>query len=709
MKDSGFRFNSKPGFASFPCDENRQSRPRLAGAQAMDSFVIHHLTDIHIGPMQYAPSVHEWIKKYRTDLKPGKWNVSRYIQHLKKQKDPKGLPDLVVISGDLTSVASDAEMDEATAAIQEVVEELKKKPSDWRPAFTTPPFPPFVVIVPGNHDLRWTEQTQEDKRKPFAKLADILCGNGEVLSSTYAFRRGPAFFDFGNRANICLYLLDSTSLGGIFKPDFQEASEKIAQAQQSFDALLTNVRNSSTFPNEVVEAFKEAKDLIEKHSRIDPGAVDPDAQEAMKQRLIDPALNGRLKIAVLHHNPTTDPSDAMDAFDVMLYAGKLKQALAASGVDLVLYGHRHTFYCSRETFPSYGSPPQAQLKDGMLFIGGDSLGCKPEGPFVEISLGNLPAHQTSVPACLLSVHKWAWNESKQAYEGEEKPAARSILSTPIYSSLDLVARNIGRVKPFLDDENDISNAIATVLPPIEQLRARIVDWSDGTTDWIEAFHEDIVDYHGIYATDLSYERSSTKNVRFLTYVRRQFVERLKRLRARKDKVLSFSPPVHAAINKNNWHPSLLLYSNDKIVSGQSPLDWNCEVVRILIRPFKTLTASDAELIYNLDFEHRIAAIPLFIIDEKVLSDEHIVDIAVAKNQHGEIIKSFQYNPARKLVEITSNKIGKGLYDRFVELLANDDLMTVEQFIHKECAKLLPQKLMYDQFSEAPTTLLTTPD
>ena len=64
---------------------------------------IHHLTDIHVGPLHH--TVSHKIPFVPSDAK-GYQHLDYYLAHL-RARSPSDLPDLVIISGDLTSYAAE--------------------------------------------------------------------------------------------------------------------------------------------------------------------------------------------------------------------------------------------------------------------------------------------------------------------------------------------------------------------------------------------------------------------------------------------------------------------------------------------------------------------------------------------------------------------------------------------------------------------------
>ena len=191
-------------------------------------------------------------------------------RHLDFDRDK--IPDLVVISGDLTSYGAQKEMDVATDVIEQIVDCLKNKDPKWRKKAITGPKPPYVIMVPGNHDLEWTKDTPARKIESFAYMADRLCMHGDVLSSNYHTpKKHEVFCDFGDEANLFVYLLDSTCLGGIDDPVLKKIYKDIATFQE-------DLGRGGRSENEL----RSALDELQKATRKDPGYVTEEALLRMR-------------------------------------------------------------------------------------------------------------------------------------------------------------------------------------------------------------------------------------------------------------------------------------------------------------------------------------------------------------------------------------------------------------------------------------------
>jgi 3',5'-cyclic AMP phosphodiesterase CpdA len=66
---------------------------------------IHHITDLHVGPLHASARRPSFLARDKDKVQSDE--IARYLRYLAHHKDK--LPDFVVISGDLTSYASESE------------------------------------------------------------------------------------------------------------------------------------------------------------------------------------------------------------------------------------------------------------------------------------------------------------------------------------------------------------------------------------------------------------------------------------------------------------------------------------------------------------------------------------------------------------------------------------------------------------------------
>jgi ubiquinone/menaquinone biosynthesis C-methylase UbiE/3',5'-cyclic AMP phosphodiesterase CpdA len=622
------------------------------------NFTIHHLSDIHFGSSHYRPG-----SKSNVIPTPEHRNASAYLNHLTSLRAPS-FPDLIIISGDLTTIATEEEMDAAFDFLQSIVNLLVQHHG----VSSTSPVP-RLLIVPGNHDVDWLKDTPMDRHKRYSRRADGIYPSGYIVSSMYHNIKRDPWFDFGDDPNLFVCLLNSTHYGGAKDPVLAKVYEHIRAAAGTMglddDALVAFRREVQRDPGFVLEN--------EIHNVVAAAGAVP---------------SGRVKIAVVHHNPNHVPTDDVEAYDTIVNAGRLKTALLQSGFDLVLHGHRHVFHCSLESHPS--SPFNSHY---CFFVGADSLGCKEQAPFLEIKISEPPKQSDSGGA----------EVGFAVREFELSPAAG-------YSPVVKFSSNFARQRGFDPADAYIKvsadmdprlrtrarNIVTTLLPRLQTMQSGLMDWK-GDSAWIRLFHFQLHLYHQIFATDI-YKRDNVGNSSFHRYLREQYTERLKRMRDRAGKVLRYSPDVIRAAVRTQWQPNPLFWPDYEMQKAEKTVAAGLEVVRILI---VDRTRIDELELRNLDFDHAMCAIPLFVIDARDLPPEMLIDFAIGMNGSGVPIKACAYDAAMGQVTEQQSLRAYDLLNVFEKLLAHKSLSTVERFLGAQpmLQSLRDNAILADQYAK----------
>ncbi len=230
----------------------------------------------------------------------------------------------------------------------------------------------------------------------------------------------------------------------------------------------------------------------------------------------------------------------------------------------------------------------------------------------------------------------------------------------------------------LADRQNLLESISRIQPQLQELQSKLVDWGEKSDEWIKKFNYQLYKYSDIYATDY-YPRSSLGSPRFNKYLRKQYVARLERIKLKPDHCFRFSQPVFDAIKRTNWHPDHVMWEDYEMKRITHSSQEHLEIVRILIRPKDTVQARRE--LENLDFDHRIFAIPLFVLDCQQLEPEKRVDFAIGFDEYGEIIKSCEFMGIGRGVEEVDPR-GRGLELKviFDKMLSDGTLKTVNDFI-----------------------------
>ncbi len=619
---------------------------------------IHHLTDVHIGPLHYS-------YENKLNIVPVEHfvNLPKYREFL-SEMPLDDLPDIVVISGDLTSYASDDEFDLAVKWISDLVEIMKKKKSSWREAERNSP---YIFIVPGNHDLDWSEDSYATKIKRYCRSSDILCNENNVLSACYgAHKNNPVYYDFSS-LNIFFYLFNSTPLGGTDEPVIKEVIEEIN------DKIINAYHDTLNAKNE--EIIK-AVNRLNKYVKQDPGYVSKDSLKEM-ENVLRSIPKERIKIGVMHHNLTSVPSDDVEIFDTIVNAGIVKDYLIRNEFDIVLNGHRHFWHAVREIHLAH-----PKNKQGLLIVSGDTFGCRSEAPYNEISISSpIEAHRRGKPSALLTIKKV--NYVTNHYTAENVPSVQEAVDKSLYDEIFTIMKSFCSEYDHGSASRD--ELISKCKDHIERTHgiwSDRLDWSD-KTQWIRDFHIQLYNYGYIFATDI-FKRSSLRNARYYLYLLEQINERLKRIVAgeNNDKTLYYTSNVYDAIIRTGWRPNGHIWKDYNISKGELN-KCDLQIVRILVRP-TDLPSYEKSMLKVLDFIHQICGIPLFVLNIETIDKKVIKDYACGYDHDGEPLKCYEYDEANSTVEEVDISPQGRRRDQMKDVgdvvLSNKKLKTVEQFL-----------------------------
>jgi 3',5'-cyclic AMP phosphodiesterase CpdA len=197
----------------------------------MSRLIIDHLSDLHVGELHCAAEIRVSVAEQPKEPR----NLALYRSHLDTIPS-SDLPDLVVMSGDLTTFATEMEMWTIHGEIVSLVKILKRKETSWRKAENLP----YVLIVPGNHDLDWKAGEYAEKIKRFSKMSSDLHRMGGVLSAIYDSTSPNDFhnyYDFGDECNLFVYLFNTTSIGGTIDP-------RLTSIHAKFKEIHDNLANT---------------------------------------------------------------------------------------------------------------------------------------------------------------------------------------------------------------------------------------------------------------------------------------------------------------------------------------------------------------------------------------------------------------------------------------------------------------------------------
>lgn len=255
---------------------------------------VHHVSDVHVGPKAAQGMDAKISGPLALAADPGTVREG-YLQHLQQLQAEGRAPHLLVISGDLTEHAADEQLRDAQAWIERARTLLADDPQlDEKER---------VLLVGGNHDVRWSEALRRDpqaRHHPFGAIfADYHHPRLEQKPELRSVARA-GYPDFG----VEFLLLGSAELGGEY------------DAEQSL--------------------------------RDDPGLVHQDALN----RVAAHRWAEQVRIAVLHHPVSPLPTVLeLARYAGLINAGALKDRLLSCGFHLVLHGHAHSGCFAVEQWP----------------------------------------------------------------------------------------------------------------------------------------------------------------------------------------------------------------------------------------------------------------------------------------------------------------------------------------------------------------------
>jgi 3',5'-cyclic AMP phosphodiesterase CpdA len=306
-----------------------------------------HLSDIHAGPGQ-AKDIDAKDKLPGVERLSMLERLTAYVRALARQ------PDFVAVTGDLTNAGSLAGLETFRSWLYERIDEGSL------------PGPERILIVPGNHDVRWGiergDRWHAERYRdffqtfatsfPHAHVPDLdpplsapttvsaatgggieveLIGGRVKLTSSH-----PFLLDV--ERNVLIFAFNSTLGCGIYK----DANPVIVERLEALRGVSTNGDVRSQIA-EVQAAYK--KDLLVDAAYIGDTQLDyfTNVMQVLRTEL-GSSYAQLTKIAILHHHvsPIWRQQLEVKQFDVALDASQLLQRLFEEQFDLVLHGHKHT-------------------------------------------------------------------------------------------------------------------------------------------------------------------------------------------------------------------------------------------------------------------------------------------------------------------------------------------------------------------------------
>ena len=610
----------------------------------MTEVVIHHVSDIHIGSDHYAPKV----TPIGEQLDPSfAFRFRSYVEFLERSEER--LPDLVVLSGDFVSRGQNK--DEFETA-RELTERLIKAVNRDRESSAF-----RVCLVPGNHDLDWSRDTYEEKienyTRTFARLKDRAIVHEVSERSDFVI---PG-------TNILIYLLNSCSLGGKIKSGFAPIERALVDSGLDGNAI------------------EKAVHLLRTEQRIDPGYITNFELKEMLRRAA--SYPDHLKIAVVHHNLSSAPSDYIDQFSAIINAGEFKEYLRDARFDLVLHGHQHYPYCTYEQIVDAVSSGDLDERvnwrthrhsQGIHILGAPSLGTSyadPTAPrWFQIKIASTNDAAGGIPSTLVNVKEARPHPTSNF---QLRPAYRFSISKPLSAKLGLLHEHLGRSElPTPPTEYEVRSAVVDLLAPILKLQARLDDWDFGDSlSWQGRFLEGLNSYETVFGTDLL-GPTGWMNPNYLAYIHKQFEQKKLRRKAIKEPCIALCD----AMDRTDWGT----------LKERKGATRGVQIARILLWGDAEINDDFGRWVLRMvDAMHRLHDVPVFVLDPSAsgLGDDdrryEFVFVASSGATNSNCYVYDTRNPNENTERVTDN-LAEAYLDRFSNLLAQPELKSIKQVL-----------------------------
>ncbi|WP_404309150.1 metallophosphoesterase family protein [Neorhodopirellula lusitana] len=613
----------------------------------MDDYLLHHITDLHAGASHYRyanrnstiPSGHD-----------GHFFLDCYARYLERC-DPSRIPSLILVSGDLTSFATEDEFQFCKDFFDKILEIVERRNDREETS-------PRLCVVPGNHDVDWTNAEQDLRLNRFKALLERF---GDRVLSPFSSSKPYHYYE---EFNLLVYLFDSCSLGGV-------ADEEIKALINDFE------RCESALSEQALKPFRSAIDKLEKRVSHDPGIVPVEAMDALSA--LPEGHDSMVKVAIVHHNPSVVPSLHLDQYDVMVNGGVFKERLARSGFDVVLHGHRHFQHCAYEEYLRPENLRISSMREGLYVVGAGALGSSENSEFFEISVSDAElAHGAAPPSSIMKVLPMLANAANMNFD-DGGNSYKLIIDKPVYSGLRHIQEALRRKD--VSNKPQVRDALKQTLRPTIDLKALVDDWQDG--GWQVDFNDMLPSLSAIYGVD-TLGPDGWILTHYLDYMLVQFQARLGRSGKHNESTIPFSAEVFDAVSRTSWQPR----------SGAKPIkftkdgsrDDSLEIVRILIWEKAWLQdQSLLSLLRMIESVHQLASTPVFVLLREDLPLEDLSEefvIGIGDKDQDLCAYVFREHNDKPTVKVTGgSKVC--LRNRFRRFLNHEKLKCLGDFIGDE--------------------------
>jgi 3',5'-cyclic AMP phosphodiesterase CpdA len=325
---------------------------------------VHHVSDIHVGP-KAAEVVDNKAAHSRTgsalaaDAAP-RFVRDTYIDHLAAVHKKGRAPHVLVCSGDCVEYASDPKQ------IKDFEDWLVRVKGHLAAHRELTDDDPRMVFTGGNHDVDWTLAAKGDRER-HAAFARMVVGSPHPHLE-HAPEKRPATEVTYRDLGVSFSLLGSAEHGGSVDEDpFRKAllqaltkiptelTDKDGALRDRLDGLRERLRFDPLGELRAIldaamsvgvdkDTRRKVDDEWTRVMRADPGFV----HHEHIQRLRTEGAAAPVRIAVLHHPITSLPQTEVAPYGGLVNAGDVKNALIEQGFKLVLHGHVHRGWFTRE-------------------------------------------------------------------------------------------------------------------------------------------------------------------------------------------------------------------------------------------------------------------------------------------------------------------------------------------------------------------------
>jgi predicted phosphodiesterase len=308
-----------------------------------------HLSDLHVSKTKHAFT-----------LENGDAHNKTLAMALHEALSPQ-LPGAVIVTGDLTWTGSRAEFDLAA----EVLEDVRAVLGLERQQF---------IIVPGNHDIQWTEE--QHAKNEFNASGKVTIAPDDARKNYEEFYK--AWYD--TTPNEYLSVARRLFLSG----------------GPTVDILgLSSV------------ALHQIKDAFAGIGRVTESAIDESAKRFDWGTEIRPSL---IRVVAVHHHvipviQVENPENSKDGFGIALDASMQLDRMATLNTNLVCHGHQHQPFIGsvqRQWIIGESLPPTT-----ILIAGGGSVGVVDDhlGPVRQRTFSIMQFHHDFLTLELYSTHQ----------------------------------------------------------------------------------------------------------------------------------------------------------------------------------------------------------------------------------------------------------------------------------------------------------------